>query len=332
MAASKSSRSAKLLDTLRAFVAERTTAAERLCVGLSGGRDSVVLLHLLQSLGLGSRLSALHVHHGLSPHADAWTDFCRRFCQAIGVALSVRPVAVESGSGLGLEAAARQARYAAFADCDADCLLLAHHRDDQAETVLFNLVRGAGVAGAAGMPAERRLGGLRLLRPLLAAPRADIEAYAADHHLAWIDDESNLDTDFSRNFLRHQVMPVLAGRFPGASACLAAAGRHFAEADGLLADLAQLDWQCCANGDRLMMRALRELSPERVKNLLRHRLRLLGWRTPAADRLDEFVRQLLTAAPDRHPGLDLPDGRMRVADRHLIWESAGRQASDGMPE
>lgn len=319
MAVSKSSRSADPSPPVRDFLAARIRPADRLCVGLSGGRDSVVLLHLLGRLGFGPRLSAIHVHHGLSPHADAWAAFCGDFCRRMDVPLRIEHVVVAAGSGLGLEAAARDARYAAFARCAADCLLLAHHQGDQAETLLFNLVRGSGVAGAAGMPAERPLGGLRLLRPLLAVPRTDVEDYAAGQGLAWIDDESNADTGFSRNFLRHEVLPLLANRFPAASACLAGAATHFAEADELLAELAESDWLACADGDALPVAALRRLSEVRLKNLLRYRLRRLGWRAPAARRLDEFVRQLRAAAPDRHPALQLPDGEMRVAGRRLHW-------------
>lgn len=323
MAVSKSSPSSRLLSQLQDYLAARVTPGERLCVGLSGGRDSVVLLHLLSRLDLGPRLSALHVHHGLSPHAEAWTAFCMELCNRLGVTLRMERVAVDGGSGLGLEAAARQARYEAFCRCGADSLLLAHHQGDQAETLLFNLVRGAGVTGAAGMPAERRLGTLRLLRPLLDVPRAEIEAWARENGLAWIEDESNKDTGFSRNFLRHEVLPVIEGRFPGAAACLAGAAAHFAEADSLLSDLAEADWLACAEGDCLPMAALRRLPPVRLKNLLRHRLRCLGWRVPAARRIEEFVRQLLESAPDTHPALQLPDGEMRVLRRRLCWIGPG---------
>lgn len=323
MAVSKSSPSGNLLSQLQNYLAARTAPGERFCVGLSGGRDSVVLLHLLARLGLGARLSAVHVHHGLSPHAQAWTDFCRGVCDRLGVSLRVERVAVHPDGGLGIEAAARNARYEVFRRCDADCLLLAHHQGDQAETVLFNLLRGTGVTGAAAMPPERRLGELRLLRPLLGIPRSEIEAYARDNGLAWVDDESNDDSGFSRNFLRHRVLPVIEGRFPGAAACLAGAASHFAEADALLAEVAESDWQACAEGDCLPIARLRGLSPARLKNLLRHRLRRLGWRVPAARRLEEFVRQLLECAPDTHPALHLPDGEMRVTGRRLCWIGQG---------
>lgn len=323
MAASKSSPSSNLAVTLHNFVAARCRPDERLVVGLSGGRDSVVLLHALVELGLGSRLAAIHVHHGLSPKADAWADFCADLCQRLDVPLQEARVTVARDSGAGLEAAARQARYAAFAECGADCLLLAHHQGDQAETLFFNLLRGAGVAGAAGAAVERSHGALRVLRPLLDVPRAAIDAYAKAHELAWIEDESNADTDFSRNYLRHEVLPILEKRFPGASERLALSATHFAEADGLLAELAALDWATVAVGDVCPLVSLRRLSLPRLKNLLRYRLRQLGWGMPVASRLEEFARQLLEARPGRRPQLCLPEGEMRVLRGKLRWLHPG---------
>ena len=231
--------------------------------------------------------------------------------------LQVERVTVLADAGFGLEAAARDARYAAFAATSADCLLLAHHQDDQAETVLFNLLRGCGVAGARGMRAERMAGGKRILRPLLTVPASEIAIYAAAENLRWIEDESNADTAYSRNFLRHEVMPLLEKRFPAASIQLAKAASHFSEAEDLLADLATLDWAACADGTRLQLPVLRQLSPMRIRNLLRWRLQQLAWRVPAAARIDEFVRQLLASGPEGRPLLCLPDGQLQVRGRCL---------------
>jgi len=324
MAASRNKPSADdLPGRVGAFVAARLAPADTLCVGLSGGCDSVVLLHVLSRLGLGERLRAIHVHHGLSPNADAWADFCRDFCGRLPVSLEITRVNVDLSAGVGLEAAARAARYAAFAECAADVLVLAHHQGDQAETLLFNLLRGAGVTGAAGMPAERRLSFGRLLRPLLGTSRMALEEYAGQHALPWIEDESNADLRYSRNFLRHQIMPLLGQRFPAAENALAQAAANFGEADELLAELAAVDWQnvCKMPEATASLAGLRQLSLLRLKNLLRYRLRLLGWRVPVAARLDEFARQVQAAAPDRHPELQLPDGIMRVAGRQLHWLS-----------
>jgi tRNA(Ile)-lysidine synthase len=319
MAATRNSLSPNLPERVGAFLAARLGPDERLTVGLSGGCDSVVLLHLLTRLGYLGRLEAIHVHHGLSPNADAWAQFCADYSARLGVPLTVRRVVVDPSMGLGLEAAAREARYQAFAETASGCLLLAHHRGDQAETVLFNLLRGAGVTGAAGMPAERTFGKLRLLRPLLDASRTDIEAYAGASGLSWVDDESNADTSLTRNFLRHDALLALNQRFPAAESSLAQAASHFSEAALLLDDLAALDWQQASENDAARLPVLKALSLPRLKNLLRYRLRQLGWQVPVTSRLDEFARQLQSAGPDRHPELRLPDGKMRAARGLLHW-------------
>ena len=304
------------------FLEARLGPADVVCVGLSGGCDSVVLLHAAAALGLGERLIALHVNHGLSPRAGMWAEFCIAMCARIGVRLAVESVAVDHASGLGIEAAARNARYAAFSRCAANVLLLGHQRDDQAETLLFNLLRGSGIAGAAAIREERTHGDLRILRPLLGLPRSAIEAYAVEHGLAWIHDESNDDTALARGFLRSEVFPLLARRFPGGDANLARAAGHFAEAAGLLDELAALDWASAADGAALRLAALRDLSPPRLANLLRYHLRQLGWQVPPALRLAEFCRQLQTAGPDRHPALVLPEGTMHAARGLLRWAPA----------
>lgn len=319
MAASRNRLSNNLLNRVRAFVAARMAADEPVAVGLSGGCDSVVLLHLLASLDLGPRLSAVHVHHGLSPNADQWADFCSQFCLQLKVPLQVVKVSVDRQSGLGLEAAARASRYKAFAQSTFATLFLAHHQGDQAETLLFNLLRGAGVAGAAAIAEQRQHGDLRLLRPLLSEPRSALETYARANNLAWIEDESNDDTTLTRNFLRHSVLTVMNQRFPAAEENLAQATRHFSEAMLLLDELAAADWQMTVDDDALHLKRLRTLSVARIKNLLRFRLRQLAWQAPSSTRLDEFVRQLISAAPDRHPELKLSAGSMRVAKGHLHW-------------
>lgn len=319
MAASRNNPPSKLADRVAALVASRVGDDERLCVGLSGGCDSVVLLHVLAGLGLGARIQVVHVHHGLSPQADRWVDFCADYCRRLGIALIVERVAVDRSSGLGLEAAARAARYEAFSRCAGAVLLLGHHQGDQAETVLFNLLRGAGVAGAAAIPVERRHHRLRILRPMLGVARQEIEAYAREHGLGWVDDESNSDTGLTRNFLRHEVLPLLASRFPAAEQNLAQAAGHFAEADALLGELAHIDWQAAAEGEDLRLARLRELSLPRIKNLLRYRLRQLGWHAPVTARLEEFARQLQAAGADRHPALELAEGSMIAGSGLLRW-------------
>jgi len=319
MAASRNSLQSSLPARVAAFLATRTTPGENICVGLSGGCDSVVLLHVLAVLCPRGNLRAVHVHHGLSANANRWAAFCTDYCHDLGIDLLVERVEVDRHSGLGLEAAAREARYRVFSGSAGELLLLGHHQGDQAETLLFNLLRGAGVAGAAGIPVERRRQHLRILRPLLDVSRDEIETYARDHQLAWVDDESNRDTGLSRNFLRHRVLTVLGARFPAAERNLAQAAGHFAEADVLLGELALIDWRSAADGEALKLAMLRELPLPRLKNLLRYRLRQLGWRSPAAVRLDEFARQLQTAGADRHPALDLAEGSMIAGGGVLRW-------------
>lgn len=281
----------------------------RLSVGFSGGLDSTVLLHLLAGLRdeLGFTLSAVHVHHGLSPQADAWVEHCRRQCAALNVPLQVARVAVNR-AGLGFEAAAREARYRVFAGVDADALALAQQRDDQAETVLLQLLRGAGMKGLAAMPAERALGPIKLLRPLLDVTRGEIEAYARAQGLSWVDDESNADAAMRRNAARHHLLPVLEGLFPGGAATLAQAAATFAETASLLDALACLDGAAAPDG--LAVAHLAELDAARARNLLRHYLELHG--IPIRrDRLHEALAQMLEARADAQPVVDFGTASLR---------------------
>jgi tRNA(Ile)-lysidine synthase len=201
--------------------------AKRIAVALSGGLDSVVLLHLLKDQpGIG----AIHVHHGLSPNADAWAAFCRRLCKQWQVPISVRRVSVKKARK-GVEAAAREARYEAFKKLKVEVIALAHHLDDQAETVLMNLLRGSGVRGASGMRPLTRFEGKLLARPLLDVPRAALEEYARLQGLGWIEDETNADEKLTRNFVRRRLGPLIETRFPQWKRALARAARHFAEED-----------------------------------------------------------------------------------------------------
>lgn len=272
-------------------------------VGFSGGLDSSVLLHAASFLARDANieLSALHVHHGLSPNADAWAEACARICQQQKIPLALRHVDVPANTGEGIEAAARGVRHKALADQHADWILLAHHADDQAETVLHNLLRGAGVRGAAAIPESRD----KVLRPLLGLPRTALLRYATSCRLDWIEDESNADRRYTRNFLRHEVLPLIASRFPMAGEQLAAAAARFGEANSLLDDLATLDLRGAPAKFPLSLKLFRELPERRARNLLRAMLAWHRVQPPDARRLNEFVRQLQTAGSDRHPRMDL---------------------------
>lgn len=274
-----------------------TSPGQSIVVGLSGGIDSVVLLHGLRSAG--AQISALHVHHGLSAFADHWADFCAALCTKWAIPFSSIRVTIERGSADGLEAAARRARHTAFRQYSADWVALGHHRGDRAETLLFNLVRGAGVRGAGAM--GERNG--RLLRPLLGVGREEILAYALGHGLTWVDDESNMDFRFSRNYLRHRIIPELSARFPGAEMCLARAAARFAEASKLLDDLAEVDLAGHDARFPVPVAVLAVLPEARARNVLRFLLGRSDIGVPSEERLAEALRQCLSAAGDRHPAV-----------------------------
>ena len=317
----------QIQQALSAFLRTRVAPAARLCVGFSGGRDSLVLLHALVALRSSNpafELSAVHVHHGLSASADAWAGFCSDFCKRCGVPLTIVRVEVPRGSAEGLEAAARRLRHAVFGGCSADWLALAHHRDDQVETMLFRLLRGAGVSGATGMPAERgQSGGPRLIRPLLDVPGAVIARYAQEHSLAWVEDESNGDSRYRRNYLRHEVMPRIEVQFPGAAASLVRAGRHFAEAALLLEELAQVDRALVATSSgRIGLARFNSLSAPRARNLLRSELQSAGFRAPTARWLDEALRQLATVEATSATCISSPDGEIHAyrGELHVLHQ------------
>ncbi len=203
--------------------------------------------------------------------------------------------------GQGLEAAAREARYAIFADQPADFILVAHHRDDQAETLLLRLLRGAGAHGLSAMSEDRTLNEARLLRPLLEVPRAELLLYAQSHGLKFIHDESNEDWSLTRNWLRSKVLPELETRFPSTREVLARTAARLSEGAGLLDDLARLDGETVVHGDELDLAALGLLAPARARNLLRHWLREKTGMAPSAAHLDQLLNQLLGARQDRQP-------------------------------
>jgi tRNA(Ile)-lysidine synthase len=301
MANSRKSKSNSLSGRVAAALAPHIPAGSSILAGLSGGVDSVVLLHLLAGLAPQHswKLSALHVHHGISPNADAWAAFCAELCEKHAIPLQIERVDITPLCDKGIEAAARALRHAALYRQPVDFIALAHHQDDQAETLLLQLLRGAGVKGVAGMPLARSVAtGPLLLRPLLDTTRAELEGYAAQHGLKWVEDESNTDEKYPRNFLRHSVFPLLEQRFPACRTTLARAAGHFAEADALLDTLAGLDAQNAFDGKTLDVARLSELETARAKNLLRWFLQQRGALMPENPRLEEMLRQLSVARED----------------------------------
>jgi tRNA(Ile)-lysidine synthase len=312
----------------------------------------MVLLHLAHQAARGADvpLFAFHVHHGLSPNADRWRDHCAAAAAALGVAFDHRDVTVEKGKS-GVEAAARKLRYAALGEmCRAhgvDLLLTAHHLDDQAETVLLQLLRGSGPAGLSGMEAANRAPSLLgieelvMARPLLQVSRVELEVLAGELHIAWVEDESNTDPRYARNALRHQVMPVLAQAFPGFQRRIARSGAHAQAAQRLLDELAEQDLAACrvvedrggSDREAIDLTRLRLLSPDRINNLLRHWFSNLGLGMPSTAWLEQMVAQLLSAREDTqplvaHPEVDVRRHRDRLHLVPKLPELAGMRDPD----
>jgi tRNA(Ile)-lysidine synthase len=299
-------------------------------IAFSGGLDSTVLLHLLAHLAKTQSLpalSAIHVHHGLQAVADAWPEHCRSVCAALGVPLQVVHVQVQPGASL--ERAARDARYHAFTETvqPGEVLLTAQHRDDQAETLLFRLLRGAGVRGLSGMPRQRPLGVGHLLRPLLDVTRAELEAYANEQGLSWIEDPSNEDRQYSRNYLRHQVFPGLTSRWPQAVATMARSAAHLSEAQALLDDLADIDLSLASTVSdfewlglpSLELAALEKLSVARQRNALSRWLEPRT-RLPDSDHWSGW-EDLRDATGDARPIWRLAQGELHRAGGRVWWLS-----------
>ncbi|MBK8017823.1 MAG: tRNA lysidine(34) synthetase TilS [Betaproteobacteria bacterium] len=291
----------------------------RVAVGLSGGMDSVVLLDLLAGVRseLALELSAVHVHHGLSPDADRWTERCECLASELDVPLAVHRVTIRRNDPRGIEAAARAERYRCYGETRVDAVALAHHADDQAETVLLQLLRGAGPQGLAAMPEVRFLsGGVRLVRPILDVPRAVLLRHALDRGLQWVDDESNQDERYARNFLRHSVVPVIAQRYPAWDIALARAAVNAAEAAGLLDRLAGMDLQRCATGADLHLEPLRMLDASSQANVLRFWLKRSGAPVPSRARLGDMVSQLISSTSSAE--LRVPLGNCAIVRRHGV--------------
>ncbi|KZX51102.1 tRNA lysidine(34) synthetase TilS [Pseudomonas stutzeri] len=309
-------------------------------MAFSGGLDSTVLLHALVRLAERRALPpirAIHVHHGLQVAADDWPAHCQQVCDRLGVALEI--VRVQVVPGASLERAARDARYQAFAARlgEDDLLLTGQHRDDQAETLLFRLLRGAGVRGLAAMPGVRSMGRGSLVRPLLDVSWAELEDYARANGLSWVEDPSNQRLEYSRNFLRRQVLPLLQQRWPRAASSLARTAALMAEAQHLLDELAQQDLAVAQadidfdwlNLPSLALAPLRELTPARQRNALRH---WLAARTLAPDE-DHWAgwECLRDARVDATPRWRLAGGELQRSGERVWWLPDGWLASVGGP-
>lgn len=286
-------------------------------VAYSGGLDSTVLLHALVSIRaeLNVPIEAAHVHHGLHVEADRWGDHCKQFCDQLNIPCQLLWVDARPKRGESPEAAARCARYQSLRPLvtSGTCLLTAHHQDDQAETLLLQLLRGAGPNGLAAMPSTTVFSHGRHTRPLLTYPRSELIQYARDKQLDWIDDPSNFDLDYDRNFLRHQLIPLLRQRWPATSRTLSRVADIQAESAELTGILADADRQRTVGSrpDILSVVALNRLSKPRRNNVLRHWIAERGLPMPTSRQLAQVSKDMLQARQDSTPCLRWPGGELR---------------------
>jgi len=328
---SRKPRHADLGTHFSAFLQQHFFPGQHVVLGLSGGLDSRVLLHLLVNAHqqMDFKLSAIHINHRISPNADDWANFCAKLCANDGIPFQAVAVDVPRDSGLGLEAAAREARYRVLLAQDADAIVLAHHQDDQAETLLLQLLRGAGVKGLAAMgkvsyQRSAISGQLKtILRPLLEASRKELLEYAGAHGLEWIEDESNLDLAYDRNYLRSRILPELEQRFPAARRTLARSASHLAEAAALLEEVAREDAVLAVSDGRLDLAMLKAMSAARAANLLRWWVAQQAGVPVSTARLADIRSQLLNAKPDARIHISLGMAVLRRRRGLAFIERAG---------
>lgn len=292
-------------------------------VALSGGLDSTVLLHALAAIRdrLDAPIDAIHADHGLQSDSPAWAAQCETLCKGLDIPLDTVRLRLEPRPGESTEALAREARYAAFAGRlqPGELLLTAQHRDDQAETMLLQLLRGAGVAGLAAMPELADLGAGRLGRPLLGIDRAELEVYARQHDLTWVEDPSNTDLAIDRNYLRHEILPRLKARWPAAAQTLSRSAGHCAAADQALRTLGAEDLALCRlSPHRLAIYPLLQLPPGRRTHLLRAWVADCDLPVPPTHKLQRVLAEVIPARPDAEPLVAWPGAELRRY-RDELW-------------
>lgn len=298
---------------------QRHSLPPTLHIGLSGGADSVALLHALtlyrDSVSGSLNLAAIHVHHGLNANADAWADFCAALCREYAVPLAIERVKIDAHS-LGVEAAARLARYRAFAaQMGSGSLALAHHADDQVETQLLAMLRGGGLRALAAMPEQRVSGSLNILRPLLNASRVEIEQYIQQHHLPHIHDSSNDNTDFLRNWVRHDLLPHIQARVPHIQQHILGSIAVLQDELAILNNVLAQDWQDCHDNGVLNVSALRRLDWARLKAVLLKFCETKQLGTPQKSSLNDFTAHLNNDTPHIW---SLPHGEIWLY-RNKLW-------------
>jgi tRNA(Ile)-lysidine synthase len=290
---------------------------DRLLVAYSGGMDSHVLLHALSDLRheLKAGIHAVHVNHGLQAEAAAWAEKCSQYCNSHQIPMTVIEVDASTVKGESPEAAARNSRYQALGELmqQGDMLLTAHHSQDQAETVLLQLLRGSGPSGLAAMPMVSGFGPGLHARPLLGFSRDELAEYAWHNRLQWLEDFSNRDTSFDRNFLRHEVIPLLKRRWPSMERTISRSASHCAEAQQLIEEAARSDMQAMqpGQGPGMSVTALSQLPPPRARAVIRTWIDDSGFQLPDTARLDRILLEMLTAREDRNPLVHWADVELR---------------------
>src|SRR5258706_3918168 len=336
MGSSRNSSSSELPERAAAVLAPAIFPGAHLALGLSGGVDSVALLSVLLELAPALKVSlrGVHVNHGISPNAARWAEFCTGLCARSGIALQLEPVDIGPYRNIGLEGAARRASLEVFARVDADFIVLAQHRDDQAETLLLRLLRGAGVRGLAAMSPLKSLAGARsrLLRPLLGVSRAEIENYARLRGLEWVEDESNADTIRRRNFLRHHVFPLLEANSQAPGATIARAAPRVAEPRELLDEMARSDLERCSGPEGVDARDLLQLGDARAKNLLRYWCETCGIEPLSAARISELLRQLRESRAEARIGFAVRGWKFLRYQDKLTLQAAGEPVKGDLRE
>lgn len=308
----------RLVAEWRAFLHEHQI--NELVVGYSGGLDSHVLLHLLATYFSDCVIHAIYVDHQQSPHAKQWQAHTQAVCEGLGVSYQAVSIHHPPTSGESLEAFLRDQRYAIFKRHVNNCktaLMVAHHADDQAETVLLRLLRGAGAVGLSAMQASQPFADGWLLRPLLGLPKMELENYAHAQQLQWVEDDSNQNTAFDRNYLRQTVVPLLKERWPGMHKTLSRTALLCQETKQLVEEVAAADGVVADNP--LHWQRLRSLSLTRQANAVRTWLLYLGVLSPTQLQLRELLHQLQTAADDKMPTLYLESGVIRYYRHHLYY-------------
>ncbi len=297
------------------------TSAKHFWVGYSGGLDSRVLLELMARAfqthaSADFQVGAIHIHHGLSPNADAWLEHCKSVCSELKIPFQVFWVNAKVTDGESQEEVAREARFKAFRDFikKDECLLLAHHEEDQTETILMRLFRGAGPTGLSGMAEKMQMGHCEILRPLLSISKTQLEQYAKGQNLQWIHDDSNHNMRFDRNFLRHEILPRLKTRWPQVVRSVNRSGSLCLETAMASQQVAAYDYQTVLGKaytvlDKtyyaLSVKALLTLEPIRRRGVIRYWLQMQKFTLPSQDHMARIDREVLQAKPGAKPKLKI---------------------------